>query len=229
MSMTVTYICVQYYVKAWPVILNAVAIAMQNDDPSILAAMDGQETPSVHPPSKAQTDNREEPTTFFFVVFGLVYEALATSTPDAGPDEQRTSIVSLQALKYLVRRKYCGSVFNDPPLFEELLNLFYRMALTEPSGVQLHLVEVVASLADSIKSTSTAYVVALLPFPFDEFLTGAHSNGHTSNEDNVLSSPRAHCLRICAYILRRVISGPRTGAVRKSTSRMCRIAREAHF
>ncbi|KAI0717727.1 ARM repeat-containing protein [Cerioporus squamosus] len=188
-----------YYVKAWPVILNAVAIAMQNEDPSILAAMDGQETPPVHPPSKAQTDNREEPTTFFFVVFGLVYEALATSTPDAGPDEQRTSIVSLQALKCLVRRKYCGNVFNDPPLFEELLNLFYRMALTEPSGVQIHLVEVIASLADSINSTKT-------------------TNGHTSPEDDTLSSPRAHCLRICAYILRRVISGPRNGGVHDGAS-----------
>lgn len=140
--------------KAWPVILNAVTIAMQSDDPSILAAMDGQEVLTAQPPSKALMDC-EEPTTFFFVVFGLVYEALATSTSDAGPDAQRTSIVSLQALKCLVRRKYCGRVFNDPPLFEELLNLFYRMALTEPSGVQIHLVEAIASLADSMKSTST--------------------------------------------------------------------------
>ena len=140
--------------KAWPVILNAVTIAMQSDDPSILAAMDGQEVLTAQPPSKALMD-REEPTTFFFVVFGLVYESLATSTSDAGPDAQRTYIVSLQALKCLVRRKYCGRVFNDPPLFEELLNLFYRMALTEPSGVQIHLVEAIASLADSMKSTST--------------------------------------------------------------------------
>lgn len=131
---------------------------MQSDDPSILAAMDGQEVPSSQPPSKTQLDSREEPTVFFFVVFGLVYEALATSTADAGPDAQRTSIVSLQALKCLVKRKYCGRVFNDPPLFEELLNLFYRMALTEPSGVQVHLVEAIASLAESIKSDNKTYV-----------------------------------------------------------------------
>lgn len=131
---------------------------MQSDDPSILAAMDGQEVPSSQPPSKTQLDSREEPTVFFFVVFGLVYEALATSTADAGPDAQRTSIVSLQSLKCLVKRKYCGRVFNDPPLFEELLNLFYRMALTEPSGVQVHLVEAIASLAESIKSDNKTYV-----------------------------------------------------------------------
>ncbi|PIL25912.1 hypothetical protein GSI_11665 [Ganoderma sinense ZZ0214-1] len=186
-----------YYVKAWPVILNAVAIAMQNDDPSILAAMDGQDAPPTQPDPKATPETREEPTVFFFVVFGLVYEALATSTPDSGPEAQRTSIVSLQALKCLVRRKYCGRVFNDPPLFEELLNLFYRMALTEPSGVQIHLVEAIASLADSIKSTNT-------------------TNGHTG--EDVFSSPQAHCLRICAYILRRVITGPKSGAVHDAAS-----------
>ncbi|KAM5530811.1 hypothetical protein V8D89_015522, partial [Ganoderma adspersum] len=186
-----------YYVKAWPIVLNAVAIAMQNDDPSILAAMDGQDAPPTEPDPKAQPETRGEPTVFFFVVFGLVYEALATSTPDSGPDAQRTSIVSLQALKCLVRRKYCGRVFNDPPLFEELLNLFYRMALTEPSGVQIHLVEAIASLADSIKSTST-------------------TNGHTG--EDVFSSPQAHCLRICAYILRRVITGPKSGAVHDAAS-----------
>ncbi|KAI0668842.1 ARM repeat-containing protein [Trametes maxima] len=185
-----------YYVKAWPIILHAVAISMQNDDPNILAAMDGQET---MPATKVSTDTRDEPTVFFYVVFGLVYEALATSTPDADPDAQRTSIISLQALKCLVRRKYCGKVFNDPPIFEELLNLFYRMALTEPSGVQLHLVEATASLASSIKS-------------------GELTNGQTSGTQDVLSSPLAHCLRICAYILRRVISGPQNGAVHDGSS-----------
>ena len=140
--------------KAWPIILHAVSIAMQKDDPSIVAAMDGQEGPTSQPPSKAQSETREDPTVFFFVVFGLVYEALATSTSDANPEARRTAVVSLQALKCLVRRKYCGRVFSDPPLFEELLNLFYRMALTEPSGVQIHLVETIASLADSIKSDS---------------------------------------------------------------------------
>lgn len=41
-------------------------------------------------------------------------------------------------------------------------------------------------------------------------------NGHTV--EDVFSSPQAHCLRICAYILRRVITGPKSGAVRKCNS-----------
>ncbi|KAI0830170.1 ARM repeat-containing protein [Trametes gibbosa] len=183
-----------YYAKSWPVILHAVAIAMQMDDPNVLAAMDGRESVSSPSGGKDADNKRDEPTVFFFVVFGLVYEALASSAPDADPDAQRISIVSLQALKCLVRRKYCGKVFTDPPLFEELLNLFYRMALTEPSGVQIHLVEAIASLAESIKTESL-------------------TNGHSQGTADVLSSPLAHCLRICAYILRRVILGPQNGAI----------------
>ncbi|OSD03664.1 ARM repeat-containing protein [Trametes coccinea BRFM310] len=184
-----------FYVKAWPVILHAVAIAMQRDDPNLLAAMDGQDTPT----TTGSSGSRDEPTVFFWVVFGLAYEALATSAPDADQDAQRTSIISLQALKHLVRRKYCGKVFKDPPIFEELLNLFYRMSLTEPSGVQIHLVEAIASLAESIKS-------------------GDLTNGESSSSDSALSSPLVHCLRICAYILRRVITGPQNGTVHDGAS-----------
>lgn len=36
----------------------------------------------------------------------------------------------------------------------------------------------------------------------------------------MLSSPLAHCLRICAYILRRVISGPQNGAIREYPQRL---------
>lgn len=129
----------------------------------MLAAMDGQESAPARPSAKDADNKRDEPTVFFFVVFGLVYEALASSAPDADLSAQRTSIVSLQALKCLVRRKYCGKVFTDPPLFEELLNLFYRMALTEPSGVQIHLVEAIASLAESIKTESLTLLSSPLP------------------------------------------------------------------
>lgn len=187
---------------------------MQKDDPSVLAAMDGQELVSDQPAAKSASNKRDEPTVFFFVIFGLVYEALASSTPDADADAQRTSIVSLQALKCLMRRKYCGKVFSDPPLFEELLNLFYRMALTEPSGVQIHLVEAIASLAESIKADNLTLVTRSSSSIACSCMR-PDSNGHSPGTADVLSSPLAHCLRICAYILRRVISGPQNGAIRE--------------
>ena len=142
----------QYYGEAWPIILQALAKAMEDDEPYVVGAMDGQEgiIASTQPESKSRV--REEPTAFFFSVFGLVYEALCTAVPDADAAARRVCVIALQALKSLVRPKYCGKAFADPVLFEELVNLFYRMALTEPAVVQVYMVEAVASLADGLAS-----------------------------------------------------------------------------
>lgn len=62
----------------------------------------------------------------------------------------RNTIIALKALKHLVRPEYAGNAFNDVPIFEELVNLCYRMALTEPVAVQVHLVDSLASLATGV-------------------------------------------------------------------------------
>ena len=93
--------------------------------------------------------------TFFFVVFGLVFEALSTSTPDSGAQTSRTTVIALKALKCLVQSQYAGSAFKDVAVFEELVNMFYRMALTESVTVQIHLVETLASLATSISKSQS--------------------------------------------------------------------------
>jgi len=68
--------------------------------------------------------------------------------------------------------------------------------LTEPSGVQIHLVETLTGLAQNLSSIRPK----------------ASINGHVSREE-LLALPQVHCLRICAYILRRVIKGPQGGAI----------------
>ncbi|KAI0946131.1 hypothetical protein AcV7_010182 [Taiwanofungus camphoratus] len=185
-----------YYLESWPIILQAVTTAMDAEDPYILSAMDGQDSIPANQTEKLNPIARDEPTAFFFAIFGLVYEALVTAAPDSDATAQKTSVVALQALKSLVQQKYSGKVFNDTTIFEELVNLFYRMALTEPAGVQVHLVETVASLAQNLASKHSDL-----------------TNGHSSSHKELLASPHAHCLRICAYVLRRAITGPAGGAV----------------
>ncbi|KAF7331836.1 Clathrin-coated vesicle protein [Mycena kentingensis (nom. inval.)] len=133
-----------YYANSWSVILQAVATTMQANDPNILAAMDGFEfgkgTPVSVPDSK-----RSEPTMFFFVLFGLVYEALATASADANstsPTRQSTVIAALQTLKCLVRPEYAGNAILEASILDEFLSLCYRMAMTETAAIQTHLVEV---------------------------------------------------------------------------------------
>ena len=132
---------------------------METGDPSVRVALDGGD-----PLTEAdkRTSASDHTAAFFFVVFGLVFEALSTSAPDAGAQNTRTTVIALRALKCLVQSQYAGSAFQDIVIFEELVNLFYRMALTEPVTVQIHLVETLASLAISI-AKSQRFVQIMYP------------------------------------------------------------------
>lgn len=178
-----------YYANSWSVILQAVAAAMQANDPHILAAMDGRELADAAAPAKEV--RREEPTMFFFIVFGLVYEALATASAEASSSttsRQSTVIAALQTLKCLVRPEYAGKAIMEPAIFDEFISLCYRMAMTETAGIQIHLVEVLTIVAATQDST----------------VAGSDPLSHTS--------PKAHCLRICSHILRHSTSVSR-GAI----------------
>ena len=94
--------------------LQAVATAMQASDPDILAAMDGTEA-SEQKKNVVLTADRKDPTAFLYVIFGLVYEALSTSSADATPSTTRQSAVisALQVLKCLVRPEYFGNAADN--------------------------------------------------------------------------------------------------------------------
>ena len=126
---------------------------MEAGDPSVRIALDGGDPLTTEAPATNGDTVVEHPATFFFVIFGLVFEALAISTPDMGVQNTRTTVVALKALKCLVQNQYAGNAFRDVPIFEELVNMFYRMALTEPVTVQIHLVETLASLAASMSKS----------------------------------------------------------------------------
>lgn len=122
---------------------------MQAGDATILAAMDGQE-PSQSQNGQTRAKPREDPTAFFYVLFGLVYEALSTSSSDSGSanlDRQTPVVACLEALKSLVRPEYAGKAIMEPNIFDEFISLSYRMAMTESATVQVHLVEMLGVLA----------------------------------------------------------------------------------
>jgi hypothetical protein len=139
---------VQYFTKSWPRILSAVASIMEAGDAHVLAAMDGRELgPTEKPPTP--NPNNKEPTAFFFIIFGLVYEALSTSSEDLSGSSQRQSTVipALRALKCLVRPEYSGKALLEPTIFDEFTSLSYRLTMTEPADVQVHLVEMLSAFA----------------------------------------------------------------------------------
>lgn len=119
---------------------------MQDGDAHVLAAMDGNE---IVMSGASQSPPRTEPTALFFVIFGLVYEALASPETDSSPGHRTVSVISLKCLKHLVRPEYSGHACLDRANFDELISLFYRMTITEPAIAVVHLLEVLSSLVVS--------------------------------------------------------------------------------
>jgi HEAT repeat-containing protein 5 len=165
---------------------------MEARDPFILRAMeDADETATVSTDRSA----RSEPTAMFFAVFSLAYEALLGSTPYSEPSLAATgsaSVIALRTMKSLVRREYSGKALLEPTIFDELLNLWYRMAMTEPPVLQIQLVEVIRAFAIEQSQGNNTFVAFLVISTVVLI--------HSSSDD--LTSLAMVCLRLCTYILR---------------------------
>ncbi|KAG9047376.1 hypothetical protein FS837_002429 [Tulasnella sp. UAMH 9824] len=197
-----------YYEASWSKILKAVANLMLGSDKAVLAAMDGQDASNQVTPAPAPP--KDEPTAYFFIIFGLVFEALTASSADANatPAALEAAVTALEALRSLVRPEYAGKAILDPSTFDELSNLFYRMAMTSAPIVQINLIAVLASLASSQK---------------DKLIAGIKASG--ASEPFPGDSPLTHCLRICSYVLRQAVpSASRRGASGVSGSVEDRVA-----
>ena len=177
--------------------LNAVATAMETRDPFVLGAMEGID--DVAAASSTARSTGPEPTTMFFVIFGLVYEALSASAPHSESSSEAsgsTSFIALRAMRHLVRREYSGRALLEPTIFDELINLWYRMAMTEPPALQIQLVEVIRVFAiEQGQGSNTSVVTSWRLKPSVD----------TSSSSNDTTSPPMVCLRICAYILKNAI------------------------
>jgi HEAT repeat-containing protein 5 len=176
---------------------------MQRRDPHILAAMDGREGNDA-----TSITSGSDPTAFFYVVFGLIYEALVQASTDSASSvaTRDVTITALQALASLVNPEYAGSAVLEPAIFEELGNLCYRMAMTEPPEVQVHLITAVSSFVNSqCRKISTTRCARLMPL----YLVTNDSFSQQKLSELPPDSPINQCLRICAHVLKQAIPSSR--------------------
>ncbi|KAL4065423.1 armadillo-type protein [Scleroderma yunnanense] len=180
-----------YYADAWATILQAVANAMGQSERFVSAAILGQD-PSQVSNVNGVNPSSTEPAPLFHVIFGLIYEALVTPptqpTGVVGPGvdpHSNTGIACLRALKSLIDPRYSGKALLEPAVFKEFFSLCHRMAMVENARTLVHLLEVIRAFSEHFGHLGTEGVIA-------------------PNEAITTSSVRAHCLKICAYILRHV-------------------------
>ena len=140
----------RFYQESWLKLVDAIASLIEQDSEFVFDALDGKETgaPSTNGQGKgADINYRDEPVAFFFVLFGIAFEALATrpgQTDSLATQEQTLEI--LQALKKILHPSVSGHAIYREAIFSETMDLLDRLVLTEGLDVQGVIVEIARAL-----------------------------------------------------------------------------------
>ncbi|KAL3471801.1 armadillo-type protein [Aspergillus californicus] len=146
----------KFYQETWLSLVDAIAGLVERDIDFVFDALDGKS--QIEEPEKAEKDEsspneelkekghdinyRDEPVAFFFVLFGLAFEALVDQSTSVS---QRMEI--LLALKRILRPIISGNAIYQDAIFSETMDSLDRLALTEGTAVQNVIVEIARNLA----------------------------------------------------------------------------------
>ncbi|KAK8017172.1 hypothetical protein PG991_008248 [Apiospora marii] len=146
----------RFYQESWLKLVDAIASLIEQDSEFVFDALDGKETEGegeggvTTNGGKAkgpEINYRDEPVAFFFVLFGVAFEALATrpgQVDSLATQEQTLEI--LQALKKIVHPSVSGHAIYRDAIFSETMDLLDRLVLTEGLDVQAVIVEIARAL-----------------------------------------------------------------------------------
>lgn len=136
--------------------MDAIASLVEKDSEFVFDALDGKfEQPDPEKPDQDEDtlvngkadkghdiNYRDEPVAFFFVLFGLAFEALVDQSLLTS---QRLEI--LQALKRILRPVVSGNAVYQDAVFFETMDTLDRLVLTEGINIQTVIVEIARNLA----------------------------------------------------------------------------------
>ena len=139
----------QFYQRNWLNVVNAISVLVEKDSDAVFDALDKKEASS----SAARVNGvssigkhmsyREEPVAFFFILFGLAFEALVTRARE--DPSQALSILS--ALKKILTPAVAGNAVYDDLVFNETTDTLDRLALTSTSQTQSVLIDIARNLS----------------------------------------------------------------------------------
>lgn len=141
----------RFYQDAWLKLVDAIASLIEQDSEFVFDALDGKnsdgEAANGNHTKVSGINYRDEPVAFFFVLFGLAFEALAVrpgQSESLATQEQTLDI--LRALKRILHPSVSGHAIYRPDVFAEFMDLLDRLVLTEGLDIQGVIVEVASAL-----------------------------------------------------------------------------------
>ncbi|KAF2454512.1 HEAT repeat protein-like protein [Lineolata rhizophorae] len=141
----------KFYQDSWLKLVDAIASLIDEDSDFVFDALDGRTAAdeSASPEGTTRRPNdinyRDEPVAFFFVLFGLAFEALAGRSGENQANQEHTLEI-LQALKKILRPSVSGYAIYQEVIFSETMDMLDRLVLTEPLAVQAVIVEIARNL-----------------------------------------------------------------------------------
>ena len=100
---------------------------------------------------------RDEPVAFFFVLYGLAFEALTAQASAGSWDNGDQKLDILMALKKILRPSISGKAIYEDVVFSETVDLFERLVLTEELPIQGVVVDIARMLCLSHPPIDAAY------------------------------------------------------------------------
>jgi hypothetical protein len=137
----------QFYQDSWLNLVDAIASLIDEDSEFVFDALEGKTELSAGDPNWKPTDinYRDEPVAFFFVLFGIAFEALAGRPGDLQASKEQILAI-LQALKKILRPAVSGHAIYQEVVFSETMDMLDRLALTEGLNIQSVIVEIARNL-----------------------------------------------------------------------------------
>lgn len=139
----------RFYQDSWLKLVDAIASLIEQDSDFVFDALDGKESKeqSADTSSKSGINYRDEPVAFFFVLFGLAFEALAIrpGQSDSLATREQTLAI-LRALKRILHPSVSGHAIYRPDVFAETMDLLDRLVLTEGLDVQTVIVDIARAM-----------------------------------------------------------------------------------
>jgi hypothetical protein len=139
----------RFYQESWLKLVDAIASLIEQDSEFVFDALDGKEVdaPSTNGHSKGNDINyRDEPVAFFFVLFGIAFEALVARPGSDALASKEQTLEILQALKKILHPSVSGHAIYREAIFSETMDLLDRLVLTEGLVVQGVIVQIARSL-----------------------------------------------------------------------------------
>jgi len=138
----------QFYQDSWLKLVDAIASLIEQDSQFVFDALDGKASSrDVNGNGITHDINyRDEPVAFFFVLFGIAFEALVGRPGVDSLATKEQTLEILLALKKILHPSVCGHAIYQEAIFSETMDLFDRLVLTEGLAVQSATTDIAKSL-----------------------------------------------------------------------------------